>query len=382
MASSNRYLVVANAYPSPDNLYRNPFVHRRIKAYQAAGKEVEVFAVGPNAAPSDYVYDGVQVRIGDVERYTAYLRQESFHKILIHFAHRYMLEPIREVARDTPVLVWVHGFESEQWHRRWFNLVDDPAAIRATLARRETHYTPQLEFMNWLFTTDELDVTIVQVSAWFRDHVSEPDVGARARQSVVIPNIIDTDIFDYRPKDPSKRTKILAIRPYASHKYANDLSVAAIQELSRRPFFKELEFDLYGDGPMRERLTKPIAGFSNVRFHTRFLAQQEIPGVHERAGVFLTPTRFDSQGVSMCEAMSSGLVPISTRIAAIPEYITDGVSGLLGDPESAVDIADAIESLHADPDLFLRLSAGAAESVRAQCGPEATTDRELELMES
>lgn len=82
----------------------------------------------------------------------------------------------------------------------------------------------------------------------------------------------------------------------------------------------------------------------------------------------------------MCEAMSSGLVPISTNIAAVPEFITHEASGLLGAPESARHIADLIEALYFDAQLFSTLSRQAAQSVRAQCGPQATVARELELI--
>ncbi|WP_353080919.1 glycosyltransferase family 4 protein [Tessaracoccus lapidicaptus] len=382
-STPGRFLVVANAYPATDAIYRNPFVHRRVKDYQAAGLDVEVFAVGP-AVPRGYtyVYDGVTVHVGNVAEYGSYLDEQPVRKVLIHFAHDYMLEPLRARHRDIPVHVWVHGFETEQWHRRWFNLVDDPVAIRQTLARRDTLYAPQLDFLRWLFTTTELDVTVIQVSEWFRDHISEPDVGAQARQSLVIPNVIDTDLFPYREKDAAARTRILAIRSYASRKYAMDLTVGAIEILADHDFFPNLQFDLYGDGPLRERLTARIAGLPNVNILPTFLRQEDIPGVHAEHGVFLTPTRFDSQGVSMCEAMSSGLVPISTDIAAIPEYVQHELNGLLAAPESAEGVAAQIARLYEDPDLFLTLSAEAAASVRRQCGPEATTSREVELITS
>ena len=38
-------------------------------------------------------------------------------------------------------------------------------------------------------------------------------------------------------------------------------------------------------------------------------------------GIFICPTRQDAQGVSMCEAMSSGLVPITLYNTAIPECL-------------------------------------------------------------
>lgn len=82
----------------------------------------------------------------------------------------------------------------------------------------------------------------------------------------------------------------------------------------------------------------------------------------------------------MCEAMSSGLVPVSSETAAIPEFVHNGETGLLVPPESPEALADAVEELYFDSELFSRLSAAAASSIGYLCGRKATTDRELELI--
>ena len=53
----------------------------------------------------------------------------------------------------------------------------------------------------------------------------------------------------------------------------------------------------------------------------------------------------------MCEAMSSGLVVVTNKVAAVPEYIDDTV-GILCDYEDYLGMADAIEGLYYDRDLF------------------------------
>ncbi len=382
-SGAQRYLVIANRYPSEEDLYRNAFIHRRVKAYQTAGLMVEAYYVDDQAkSPTDYVFDGVHVQRGNSAHYSTFLESRKFDKFLVHFPRSGMLEPIRQHHSKTPVIAWVHGFETEQWHRRWFNFVDDPKQLPARLERRRAFVAPQLAFMKWLFTTTELDVTIVQISKWFKEHVSEPDVGAVPRKSVVIPNVIDTELFPYRVKSSNLRTRILAIRPYDSLKYANDLTVQAIQILAGRPYFDQLEFQLYGDGRLWDQVTEPLRGLRNVQLNQRFLLQNEISHLHAEHGVFLAPTRFDSQGVSMCEAMASGLVTISTNISAIPEFVEHETTGLLGAPESAMDIADLIEMLYLDPDLFQGVSARAAATIREQCGADATIYRELELIQS
>lgn len=380
-SGDEQYLVVANRYPSDDDLYRNAFIHRRVKGYQTAGLVVEVYYVDDWAkTQTDYFFDGVLVHRGNSSLYAAFLKLRRFDKFLVHFPVPAMLDPIRKYYPQTPVIAWVHGFETEQWYRRWFNFVEDPKQLAALLKKREAWFRPQLSFMKWLFTTTELDVTIVQISKWFQEHISEPDVDAVPRKSVVIPNVIDAELFPYRTKSADQRTRILSIRPYASRKYANDLTVEAIQILAGRPYFNRLEFQLFGDGLLWSQVTEPLQGLPNVHLNQRFVPQNQILDLHAEHGVFLSPTRFDSQGVSMCEAMASGLVTISTDISAVPEFIEHESTGLLGAPESAADIADLIEALYLDPDLFLAISARAARAIRVQCGVDATITRELELI--
>jgi glycosyltransferase involved in cell wall biosynthesis len=377
------YLVVANAYPSEAALYRNGFIHRRVKGYQEAGLSVEVFYLHPPRTEcTTYEFDGVRVTLGNAEDYSNRIATVGYRAILVHFASPAMIEPVRRYAPTTPVVLWVHGFEAEAWHRRWFDFVGGPESIRAALARKSGHYADQLAFMAWLLSTDELDLHVVHVSEWFRRNVVEPDTGVQTDNAEVIPNVVDTDLFAYRAKDPAARARILSVRPYASRKYANDLMIRAILELSRRPFFGELRFTIRGDGALFDRTVAPVLSMDNVDVAKGFLRQEEIAQLHAEHGVFLVPTRFDSQGVSMCEAMSSGLVPVATAVAAVPEFVEHRATGLLAAAESATGLADAIEALYYNEELFARLSLAANESIRDRCRAEVTVGREIGLIRS
>ena len=217
--------------------------------------------------------------------------------------------------------VWVHGFEAEAWYRRWFNFINTSEDIKAALEKKETYYLKQNAFFHDLMTQEELNVSFVNVSKWFQKYVVEPDNGAEFRNSTVIPNLVDEEVFPYREKEDKKRFNILSIRPFASLKYANDQTVGAILELSKRPYFKALSFTICGSGPMFDQTVEPLRQFDNVKLENRFFTQEEIRDLHAEHGIFLSPTRFDSQGVSMCEASSSGLVTISSEVAAVPEFI-------------------------------------------------------------
>jgi len=354
-----------------------------VKAYQDCGFEVQVFYNHePAYDPFSYHFDGVDVRVGDELELRRFLSQHNYDAFLIHFPEPSRVEPVLSAAREElPVLIWIHGFEAEAWFRRWFNFTTTQSAMRAALEKRDSYHKLQNEFLGRLIRENRKNLTFVNVSKWFQEMVVEPDLHAEIRQGEVIPNFVDEKLFTYKNKNPQDRKKILSLRPFASNKYANDLTVAAIWELSKRPFFSDLEFSIIGKGKLFENVTRPITGFSNVHLEERFISQKEIPSLHANYGIFLCPTRFDSQGVSMCEAMSSGLVPISTRTAAIPEFVEDGVTGLLADPEDPKSIADKIEELYFDESEFLNLSRKASRSIHVKCGFNATIGKEIELIE-
>lgn len=383
-ATSMRALLVTNSYPTPEDPYPNAFVHRRVKAYQANGIQVEVFQHHRQRTEEtqEREFDGVRVVTGNSEALADRLTSsEPADVVLVHFALPDLIQPLVDAGVSAPVIVWIHGFEVETWHRRWFLAIDSAQRLAELLGMKDTHYTQQREFFQWLATTEELDVSFVNVSQWFADMVVEPDIGVPLTRSTVIHNVVDTDVFSYVPKTAGHRREILSIRPYNSPKYANDLAVDAILELSRRPGFTDLSFTIVGRGPMFKELTAPLGGLTNVTLQERLLSQSEIARLHASSGVFLCPTRFDSQGVSMCEAMASGLVPVSSDTAAIPEFVTHGVTGMLGAAEDSASLADAIEALQ-DPAVFLPMSQAAGRAAAAQCGPGNTVAREIELMRS
>lgn len=378
---ATKYLLIANAYPREDALYRNGFIHRRVKAYQQNGIEVEVFYLHPPVTtPYEYTFDGVDVTVGNRDDLAGHLERNSYTKFLIHFASPDMILPILDASPETPIVVWIHGFEAEAWYRRWFNFIDSAASIRHAIAKKNTYYDGQLEFMKWLYQTKDLKLTFIHVSEWFQKHIVEPDAGARTQNSHIIPNLIDDKLFNYIKKHPNQRLKILSIRPYASQKYANDLMVKAIQALEKRPFFSALEFNIYGDGTLFDSTLVPLRNLPNVNISKGFLDQKDIAALHKENGVFLAPTRFDSQGVSMCEAMSSGLVPVTTDVAAIPEFVDHRRTGLLAPPEDHLALANWIERLYFNSELFESLSENTSQSIRELCAEDVSIRKELDII--
>jgi glycosyltransferase involved in cell wall biosynthesis len=178
------------------------------------------------------------------------------------------------------------------------------------------------------------------------------------------------------------RFRVLVVKPFTAYKYANDLVVKAILAFRESPNFEKVQFTICGDGPSFDETLKPLRSLRNVNIIKSFLRQDEISRLHHDHGIFLSPTRWDSQGVSIGEAMSSGLVPVSNAISAIPEFVTHGESGLLASPEDAEGLAACLETLIDSPETFDRLSRRASIRAQEKCGPRVTTDREIELIQN
>lgn len=376
-----KLLVICNAYPSDASLYRNGFIHRRVKGYIEEGIEVRIFYNHEPVKESySYRFDGVDVQVGNEHALKMLVSETDFDAYLVHFAEPSRIRPLQEIATNKPIIVWVHGFEAEAWYRRWFTFLDSSKSICDAFQKKESYYDGQNSFFNKLMTESELKLTFVNVSAWFQKFVVEPDNHAEFKNSEVIHNLVDETVFPYVEKTVDQRLNILSIRPFASTKYANDQTVNAILELSERPYFDELNFTICGAGPLFDETVAPLRKFSNVKLMSKFFSQEEIRELHRAHGIFLCPTRFDSQGVSMCEAISSGLVAISSDISAIPEFVEDGKTGLLAPPEDYVCLAEQIESLYFDSEKFQRISQTGAQAMVKQCGNEATIGREVQLI--
>jgi glycosyltransferase involved in cell wall biosynthesis len=372
---TTRDLVVSNLYPTYGNLYRNAFVHTRVQGYRERGLRAEVFRVRPDQEAEYDEYESVDVVTGGDAELRGVLAGGRHRSVMVHFLDRTMWSVLRELTGSVRVVVWVHGFDVQPWWRRRFVYDGEEDIRRAQEASEE-----RMGFWREVFGEAGPHVHFVFVSQYLAE-TAFADVGVAldpGRYSV-IHNPIDVDLFAFRPKDPDQRLRVLSIRPFASTTYANDLTVAAVLRLSREPWFEELEFRIVGDGPLFEETVAPIRSFPNVQLEQRFLTQREIAVLHREYGVFLVPTRMDTHGVSRDEAMSSGLVPVSTAVGAVPEFVDDD-SGILVPGEDAEALAAAVARLRADPDLFLRLSAGAADRVRRQSARADVLDDELRVL--
>jgi glycosyltransferase involved in cell wall biosynthesis len=110
------------------------------------------------------------------------------------------------------------------------------------------------------------------------------------------------------------------------------------------------------------------------------LSQREVFAAYQRCDVFVLASKTASDGDRdglpnvLMEAGHQRMAIVSTRSAAIGEFIVHGDSGLLADPASPDQLADALMKLARDPDLRARMGARASETLRTRFSYDAGID--------
>lgn len=98
---------------------------------------------------------------------------------------------------------------------------------------------------------------------------------------------------------------------------------------------------------VRERLPDAMAAGAVELLGQR--AAHELPALRRSALATLVPSRYETFGYTVLEAMSAGCPTIAADAGGIPEIIEDGVTGLLHRPGDAEHLAARILELLRDP---------------------------------
>jgi len=133
---------------------------------------------------------------------------------------------------------------------------------------------------------------------------------------------------------------------------------------------------LCGDGPSRLEFEEAVdaLGLGGNVMLRGWLTQDELKEEFRNAHFFWHPSELtetsDQEGVpnAMLEAMAAGLPVVATLHGGIPEAVTNGTDGLLVLEKSPDKLAAAGLRMMSEEGLLARMSAHAAESVRANFG--------------
>jgi glycosyltransferase involved in cell wall biosynthesis len=91
------------------------------------------------------------------------------------------------------------------------------------------------------------------------------------------------------------------------------------------------------------------------------ISSPDVLDFYAAADVYVSPSREDSFGLPVAEAMACGLPAITSVCAGVAEYIHDGADGfVLREPHDAQSLSKLIERLQGEPDLRRKIGEAAA----------------------
>ena len=134
-----------------------------------------------------------------------------------------------------------------------------------------------------------------------------------------------------------------------------DLMVRAFVDVARA--VPDCHLVLVGEGALRADL-ETLARASNLQDRIHLLGEQDHAAtlaVIARAELVVLPSRMESFGVVLLEAMVHGKAVVATRVGGVPEVVRDGETGLLVASEAPAELAKGIVSLLGDPDRRRRM---------------------------
>jgi glycosyltransferase involved in cell wall biosynthesis len=78
------------------------------------------------------------------------------------------------------------------------------------------------------------------------------------------------------------------------------------------------------------------------------------------------PSRIEPFGIVCMEALLNRIPLVASRIGAFPDFVDEGVSGLLVEPDKVGELAEALDTLLSDPAKCRRFGEAGHEVVKAR----------------
>jgi glycosyltransferase involved in cell wall biosynthesis len=177
--------------------------------------------------------------------------------------------------------------------------------------------------------------------------------GIRAREWCHVPWGVDTEMF--HPAEVLPQGKLLYVGQVSPHKGVH-LAIEALGMLKAKYPDLLLHLTIAGrcvSQSYEAELCEVIARYDlkeNVSF-TGFVAREDLPEIYRKHAILLFPSMWEEpMGISVLEALASGLAVISSGTGGSGELFEDGVTGRFFKSGNAADLSVKIEELIVQPD--------------------------------
>lgn len=368
-------LIICPSYPD-DKSYGGEFIRSRVKQFKAKGLHCCVIAASARYKKTIYQKraecDLVFCFHKDAPKIIGYYSQRSIN-IVTHSVQKYMLDASPEDRWYRSLYVY-HGFESRNSQRLAFN---DQLLIRdVKLIENISANIRKSLMLSRLFKCGSSHIFVSD----FLRKIAKIDSSTSAINSHVIPNPINP-IFEYRKRDFDGIRRIIMIRSFSRLNYGTDIAVKAIAKLLDSSPDLEKLITIAGTGSLYEEQTSFLRlNYPRICFINKHLTPEEMSELYSSHHIALCPTRFDTQGVTLCEAMLTGLVCITHALPAIKEY-ADSSSCYMAESTNYMEYGDLIhQAVNENAETLASIGKQASEDINSKFSISNTVGLEMDLI--
>lgn len=182
--------------------------------------------------------------------------------------------------------------------------------------------------------------------------VREDFLSAYKHKSTVISPGVDSDFFNPEPNQKADRPTILFVANLDSAtRKGLDTMLHSLVEVKK--YVPDVQLIVVGDGSEKIRYVNMAATLNlgdSVHF-TGALSGTNLRDVYRSAHVFCLPTKNDSFGMVIAEAMSSGLPVVVSNVGDIPRFVKNNTSGFVLEPSDSAGFAQKLTDILVEPTL-------------------------------
>ncbi len=210
-----------------------------------------------------------------------------------------------------------------------------------------------------LKTITKRNVNALYVSKFLNSLLSNQ--GIVFRQEITIPIGIDIKFFS-RTNNSSIKEKALFVQVSSfSEKKGHEYTLAAFSKYQKLYPNEDFELSFVGDGYLRSEIELLIKSYNLVDKVVTYGWRDKnfVKNILNKSDVFvhhsITSKKGDVEGIptAIIEAMSMELPILSTKHAGIPEYLDDGINGILIDEADVNSYVKALREIRKWPKLTI-----------------------------
>lgn len=298
--------------------------------------------------------------------------KKLIHKSLFGFkAYRYYkqlkIKPIAFIAHEPvsgyfartkiPCFVESHGIERRHWQEQFKN--DFPASQKKTISLKTRILFP-------LWRLRACDKGLRLSHKLLLSNIDDKEYAKKNYRRInedifIFKNGFDLGLASQEIKSPDTFT-ILFNGSWLERKGIYTL-IEAASKLYKEHFL--IKYLLIGTGSTKELVLSdwPFYLRDNIRVVPHFKKEEE-QNYLTAASLFVLPSYFEGQPLSLIQAMANAKCCISTDCCGQKDLINNGKDGFLFQPGNADELANIIEQCYLDPNLCLTIGNAAKEKLK------------------